>query len=128
MDEALTALNADLDLFTIERIGLTVADVEDPTIANLWVAVKDNETAGERGKSKGDVNAAAYKARYGSKCWEVDALIATDPGALRRRVAGAIEAARDEDTWNESIEKEEADQEWLTKRVDRLKADARKRS
>jgi hypothetical protein len=127
MDEALTALRRP-GRFTISRIGLTAEDVEDPTIADLWVAVKDDETAGSRGKSKGDPNAEKYKATYGAKCWEVDALIATDPGALRERVSDAIEAERDEDIWNESIAKEESDQAWLTKRVDRIKADARRRS
>lgn len=38
------------------------------------------------------------------------------------------EEIRDDDLWDESIEKEAADQSWLTKRVDRLKADARRRA
>ena len=127
MADALTALDADPDLFTVSRIGLTDADVEDPTIAPLWVAVKDNESAEARGKTKGDPNAAAYKDRYGNRCWEVDALIATNPNALRDRVADAILAERDETRWDASIETEAADQTWLTKRVTRLQADARRR-
>jgi hypothetical protein len=50
-----------------------------------------------------DPRAEAYRQKYGSHSWELDAL---DPITLNDLVEGAVKGVRDEDKWNESLERE----------------------
>jgi hypothetical protein len=69
-------------------------------------------TRGKSQKSLDLIDAATKKAdprhtwfvgRYGSRCWELDAM---DPNLLRERVRESIEALIDVDAWSRSIDVE----------------------
>ncbi|HJN17464.1 MAG TPA: hypothetical protein QGH10_18305 [Armatimonadota bacterium] len=52
-----------------------------------------------------------YRDRYGSRCWELDAL---DPVDLRDRIADAIDGRLDHDAWNRAEVVEKAERDSLT--------------
>lgn len=72
---------------TIRRIALTADDVAPGT------ALPHFEAATKKGDSRHDW----FVRRYGSKCWELDAMSPVD---LRQRVEGAILEMLDTDAWN----------------------------
>ena len=83
---------------TIRRIALTADDVAPGT------ALPHFEAETKKGDSRHDW----FVGRYGSKCWELDAMSPVD---LRQRVESAILDMLDTDAWNhaKTIEKVEVD-------------------
>ncbi len=75
----------------IRRIALSPDDV-GPDLPSFDAATK-----------KADPRHTWFVGRYGSRCWELDAM---DPNDLRERVRESIEALIDADAWTRSIEVE----------------------
>ncbi len=57
-----------------------------------------------------DSRTDAYEEEFGEECWELDALT---PTVLRDVVRDKVEELRDEDIWNESLDKQEHERELL---------------
>lgn len=82
----------------IKRIALTEADVGPGTTLPSFSA--DTKT--------GDSRHEWFVYRYGSRCWELDAM---NPAILRQRVEDEITALLDVDRWNHAITIEKAERE-----------------
>jgi hypothetical protein len=85
---------------TLERIALDRADVTDGELPSF-----DAET------KRGDTRYAWYTARYGTACWELDAL---SPVLLRERVEQAITRQIDREQWDRAALIEQAERESLS--------------
>jgi hypothetical protein len=81
----------------LRRIALTEQDLRDPDLPSF--------PADSRRK---DPRHTWFRARYGNRCWELDALPAT---VLRQRVRTAIGALIDFDAWNHCASIEKAERE-----------------
>lgn len=98
---------------TIRRIALTVDDVREtdchgnPVLPYFDAATK-----------KSDSRHKWFVARYGSKCWELDAM---SPAILRARLESAVLAMMDIDTWNRALMTERAEINALNQYVAGLK-------
>lgn len=91
---------ADLDEhFTVKRVALNMDQILHYNLAPNPVKMKD-------GKAK------AYVSQFGHTCWEMDAL---DPQDLLDMVTDEILQLRDEDKWEEAVEKQEQEREKLSK-------------
>jgi len=86
-------------LATVERIALTPADVADPTLPGFEAESKAK-----------DARFAWFTARYGRRCWELDAL---SPVTLRDRVEQRIRSMIDPEAWNRCQRVEQAERETL---------------
>lgn len=64
-----------------------------------------------------DGRAAKYIEQYGPDSWELDAL---EPKVIENLIEAAIREEREEDFWQESVEKEEAHKETLSKAAKRM--------
>jgi len=82
----------------IVRIALDASDVTNDTKLP-WFPADDKVS---------DSRYAWFKALYGHRCWEVDAL---SPVVLRRRLDNAIYDLLDGDAWNHAVSIEEAEKE-----------------
>lgn len=95
---------------TIRRIALTAADVtelnEDKKTTKLPSFNADSK--------QGDSRYRWYVDRYGSKCWELDAMSPVD---LRQRVESAIIGLLDMDAWKRALMIERAEKEAVNKYV-----------
>lgn len=100
-----TRIEAYGGVISFERIALTKQDTRIPDLP--WFAAA---TKGPRDGSKGDPRYRWYTERYGTKCWELDAL---NPNILRERVAGAILRKIDPDAWTRAEAVEVAERESL---------------
>ncbi len=83
---------------TIRRVALDASDVRDDTKLPYFEAA----TKGR------DPRYQWFTRRFGTRCWEVDAL---SPVVLRKRVEDAILGLLDEDAWNHAVKIEAAEVE-----------------
>jgi hypothetical protein len=86
-------------LATVERIALTAADVADPRLPSFEAESKAK-----------DARFAWFTARYGRRCWELDAL---SPVILRDRVEQRIRSMIDPEAWNRCQRVEQAERDTL---------------
>jgi len=90
---------------TIDRVALTAEDVVDPELPSFALTTK-----------RGDPRHGWYLAgRYGTRCWEVDAL---SPVILRQRVEAAIVARIDRAAWDRYVEAERVERASIIKTVE----------
>jgi hypothetical protein len=88
-----------------ERIAL----IEDDCTPDLpWFDVETKKSTTEK---KGDPRYHWYRERFGTRCWELDAL---NPNILRARVADAIGAELDREAWDRAEVAEAAERESLS--------------
>jgi len=92
-----------VNLFALSRIALIGADVADPDLPSFDVETKC-----------GDPRARWYRATYGTRCWELDAL---SPVVLRERVEAAIVARLDRPVWDRYVEAERVERESIVRTV-----------
>jgi hypothetical protein len=90
---------------TMRRIALTADDVAPGTVIPHF----DAST-----KAK-DPRYRWFSHRYGTRCWELDAL---SPVTLRERAARAITDLLDTDKWNQAVKVERAERESMTDFLD----------
>ena len=99
-------LPARLDRYGADRVDIVrVAIAEEDTLADAsvpWFAAAD-KTSDQRHRW--------YVDKYGSRCWELDAL---SPVILRQRIGDEIADLLDIDAWNHNIDIERAERESLT--------------
>jgi hypothetical protein len=86
---------------SLQRVALTRADVVDPALPSFDAADKQK-----------DPRWRWFTERYGSRCWEVDAL---SPPVLRERVEEEIRAVIEWDAWERCAKVEAAEQESLSR-------------
>ena len=84
---------------TLRRLALIADDVAEPTLPSFSVETKRRDT-----------RYSWYVARYGRRCWELDAL---DPNILRARVEAAIREYIDWDQWERDARAERAERATL---------------
>lgn len=82
---------------SIERIALTAADIGDPALPSFPASDK-----------RGDSRYPWFVTRYGTRCWELDAL---SPAILRARVEEAIRARLDLQAWERYVEAEQVERD-----------------
>jgi len=92
----------------LTRVALVSSDIADRRLPSFGADTK-----------QGDTRYAWYVRRYGSRCWELDAM---SPPVLRDRVAGAIQAHIDLEAWERCGLGEQAEQASLGKVLNRWKA------
>ncbi len=92
----------------VERIALTADDVADPALPDFHVDTK-----------RSDSRYAWFRARYGTRCVELDAL---NPVELRRRVEAAIRDFIDWEEWERCEVAEAAERESLAHILDKWHA------
>jgi len=87
----------DESMITVKRIALNMDQIEHynppPNPAKIT-----------------DSRAKAYISKYGHESWELDAL---EPSVMEELIQGEIDAVRDLQKWDESVEEEEGHREWL---------------
>jgi hypothetical protein len=88
-------IRAKFDLFIggadVRRIALTMDQIKQFDLPPQYAKMTDPRYE-------------AYRAQHGDQSWELDAL---DPQTLNDLVEEAVKGVRDEDKWNESLEREE---------------------
>lgn len=97
LPERLRQYGASPDFFF--RVALTEEDISDSDLPSFPAIDK-----------KDDPRYRWFISRYGTRCWELDAL---SPAILRNRVARYIEAQIDKPTWNRCLVAERAETESL---------------
>jgi len=90
--------------FEMRRLAIHPADIKKFNLPPL--RVKDS-----------DSRAKQFKAKYGNKCVELDAL---PPDELRKRIREAIEAHLDREAWNRALRVEQVEKESITRIVSRM--------
>lgn len=88
--------------FDFVRVALTEADLQ---------GLPPNPT------KVADTRARAYVAKYGDRCWELDAL---PPDQLRARVRSAIESYVDEAQWDIDLERLECERDDIKRELQKL--------
>ena len=92
------------------RLGQYGGDVDVVRLALTSGDCNDELPSFQTDTKKHDARYKWYRPRYGSRCWELDAL---SPATLRDRVADAIEDRLDHDAWHRAEVVEKAEQESL---------------
>lgn len=93
-----TGPNEDYEsIITVKRIALNMDQIEHYNPPPNPAKVTDSR-------------ARAYISEYGYESWELDAL---EPSVMEELIQGEIDAVRDIQKWNETVQAEEAHREWL---------------
>ena len=92
------------DHVLIERVALIADDVADPDLPSFLAESK-----------KKDPRFRWFSERYGTRCWELDAM---HPNTLRDRVREAIEQEIEPRAWARCVRAQEAEQESLESLLD----------
>lgn len=92
------------DHVLIERVALIADDIADPDLPSFPASSKRN-----------DPRYRWFSERYGSQCWELDAM---HPNTLRDRVRDAIEHEIEPAAWARCVRAQEAEQESLVSLLD----------